>query len=202
MSGNSQDRRGLRRAVLHVLETAIGFSFPEQHPTSIWEGIFSWPVIGAVVPLLAGIGIGQMLAPIFVPDICFAVAALLVLIKFFSWPPFYQSPKNKIRAASIVVAITFIIVGPLIYWNHKDVPFSFPWLATQESPNTESLLLIIRDYPAEKPSDTVYASIQPLYILRLSVVQFDPQTGYESEIRKIRDDWSSPDFSPGLSKEI
>jgi len=193
MSGNAKQRRLFKRVIDKVLGLVADIP-PKPEPT-LFERLASWPVIGAVVPLLAGIGIGQMLAPIYVPDICFAFAASLVLIKFFSWPAFYQSPKNKFRASSIVIAMTLIPFGLLIYWNHKDAPFSFPWLATQESTNTESLLLIIRDYPAEEPSNTVYASMLPLYTLRLSVVQFDPQTGYENEIRKIRDDWSSADAS-------
>jgi hypothetical protein len=190
MSGNSQDRRRFRRAIVNVLGLVV--STPEPEPT-LFENLVSWPVVAAAAPILVGIGVGQMLAPIYVPDICFVVALLLVLVRFFTWPVFLRSPKGKARAASIVLATTLIPVGLLIYWNHKDAPFSFPWLATQDSPDKESLLLLIRDYPTEEPDRVVYASMQPLYTLRLSVMQFDPRTGYEIEIRKIKDDWSSAD---------
>lgn len=193
MSGNARQRRLFKRVIVKVLGL-VADTQPKPDPT-LFESLVSWPVIGAVVPLLAGIGVGQMLAPIYVPDICFTAAVIILLLKFLTWTDFSQSSRGKFRAASIVLATILIPFGLLIYWNHKDAPFSFPWLATQESPNTESLLLIIRDYPAEEPSSVVYASMLPLYTLRLSIVQFDFQTGYENEIRRIRDDWSNADAS-------
>ena len=189
MSGNSADRRKFRRTVNKILGLVVE---PTPKPT-LFENLISWPVVAAVVPVLAGIGVSQMLAPIYVPDIFFGAAALLVLVKFFTWPDFLSSSKGKVRPASIVLFATLVIIGPLIYWNHKDAPFSFPWLATLDSADGASLLLEIRDYPPEDVDSVVYASTQPLYTLRLSVMQFDPQSGYENEIKKIRDDWSSAD---------
>jgi hypothetical protein len=203
MSGNAHQRRAVRRFVAKILGlVVVQLPSESESPKKIFEQFLSWPAVAAVAPLLVGVGVGQVIAPIYVPDVLFALAAGLFLVKFFTWDVFLASPVHKVRASIVVVLPTLGLLFSLMYWNHKDVPFPFPWLYTMDSTDEIRLLIGIRDYPPEETNSTTYASMSPLYTLRLSVTKFEPRTGYEIEMAHVKDDWSSAETSNPVSKIV
>ena len=200
MSGNSQDRRRFRRAVRQAIETAIGFSLPQQPPTSLWGKLSSWPVISAVAAILLTVGIAMMLAPVIFPDIFFALTALVVLGKFFSWAAFKQASRRaRIQSTAVLLFSAFAILAPLVFLNHKTTPFPVPWVdAIYESEDNAGIQVLLRDYPFDLAGN-IKASKVSLFHLTIRVFEIvsvsEQAEGWkESEVLSLqKDEWNSGD---------
>lgn len=93
---------------------------PEGVEKVIWPRIWSWPVVGVVVPLLlAGWMTFMTAGHALAADMFLFLSAVLFLAKFWTWEDARrQSPKRKLAllgAATILVLSSAVLAG---WWNH------------------------------------------------------------------------------------
>jgi hypothetical protein len=200
MSGNSRDRRTAKRFVERVVaEKIFGFHIsPDQATLSLEQKIWSWPVLGVAVPLLWAIGAVLMSAPLIAPDIFFVAGAILLLVKFFTWPEFWRQTKRvKSRSSAIVIAAAVLPTYALIEMNHRIPPFPFPWVSTAyQSSDGIGVQIIVRDYPLDPGLNTIgsSASLFHINILISKVVSVskEGESWHEERIAYVnKEEWSN-----------
>lgn len=77
----------------------------------MWSILFSWPVVGILVPVLIGIGVGVMsMSPpeFWIARSCFSLAALILLARVGAWIIYTQS---SVVERIIVAFLIFGVVG-------------------------------------------------------------------------------------------
>jgi hypothetical protein len=84
---------------------------------SVWQLLFSWPVIGAAVGILIGVGwnvVNAIPPDVTTPKVCFSLAAVLLLAKSIIWLSGFNGHRSeKIGAACLI----FALVGGAWMWS-------------------------------------------------------------------------------------
>lgn len=110
--------------VNYILRMEAKQSNPEKNMDSVWQILFSWPVLSVVVAVLIGVGWNVVSASppdLVVPRVCFSVSAVILLTKTSFWLSGLNA--NKVQRMG-VGALIFAVIGGLWIW-------SLDWVASR-----------------------------------------------------------------------
>jgi len=115
----------------------------------LWKQIWSWPVVGVVVPLALAGGIAFMTSShAWLADVFYLAGGILFIVKFLTWEDARQLDSLKRRNSyGLAIGLTLIVLCAAIWGDHRlnapdqDVP------RVAQSPS-------IQHSPERKPEDT------------------------------------------------
>jgi hypothetical protein len=124
----------------------------------------------------------------------------VVLGRFFGWAAFRQaSRKAQFQSTAVLLLSTFVVIAPLVFWNHKTTPFPVPWVdAIYESGDNAGIQVLLRDYPFDL-SGNIKASKASLFHLTIRVskvvsVSEQAEGWTENEVLSLqKDEWNDGD---------
>jgi hypothetical protein len=147
MSGNSKDRRLVRRLIESILNSQTEKSPPAHHQ------LLSFASVGFAIAGLWAIG-GILMttpAPIWISDTLFALGFLIAVVRVLTWKALREESKFIQFGVSIsLICLISFFTQLLIFFNHKNPPYSFPWVRTAyEEGDSVGIQVCVREYPVE-----------------------------------------------------
>src|ERR1700694_1792186 len=87
----------------------------------LWKQIWSWPVVGVVVPLVLGGGIAFMTSSHpWLADGFYLAGGILFIVKFLTWEDARQLDTVKRRNSyGLAIGLTLIVLCAAIWGNHR-----------------------------------------------------------------------------------